>query len=166
MLQLYIPLNTKITYAQTRAFAKAIAELLAERKPKLIVARMPKVFRTRKVFIDWSQNDDYKTTVSVYSLRAKYHRPYVSVPLTWEELQQAVDQNDADELYFTPEQTLARVAEMGDLFKPVLSLKQTLPSEVASLIHKASARRLATNAERRSKRQRGRSRLSSSATTL
>ena len=130
-LQLYVPLNTAATYQQTRAFAKAIAQLLAEREPKLIVAKMPKAFRAHKVFIDWSQNDDYKTTVSVYSLRANYHRPYVSVPVEWNELKRAIEHKDPDQLYFTPEQTLERVEQRGDLFKDVLTMKQKLPREVA-----------------------------------
>ena len=63
-------------------FARAVAELLAEEHPKLIVADMSKALRKNKVFIDWSQNADHKTTVAVYSLRAKRHRPYVSMPMT------------------------------------------------------------------------------------
>lgn len=131
-LQLYVPLNTVVTYEQTKPFAKAIADLMAEREPKLIVAKMPKAFRAKKVFIDWSQNDDYKTTVGVYSLRAKTHRPYVSMPIDWDELKRAVNKGDADELYFTPEETLAEVDKRGDIFKVVLTKKQKLPSDVAA----------------------------------
>ena len=129
-LQLYVPLNTAVTYEQTRPFAKAIAELLAEREPKLIVAKMPKVFRTKKVFIDWSQNDDYKTTVGVYSLRAKAHRPYVSMPVEWDELKRAVEKDDIDELFFTPEEAFAELNKRGDVFKAVLTKKQNLPKDV------------------------------------
>lgn len=70
-LQVYVPLNSAVTYEQTKPLAQGIAQLLAQREPKLIVWQMPKRLRTKKVFIDWSQNDDYKTTVSVYSLRSK-----------------------------------------------------------------------------------------------
>jgi bifunctional non-homologous end joining protein LigD len=131
-LQLHVPLNTAVTYEHTKPFAKAIADLMAEREPKLIVSKMPKVFRARKVFIDWSQNDDYKTTVGVYSLRAKAHRPYVSMPIDWGELKRAVDKDDADELYFTPEETLAELKKRGDTFKVVLTMKQKLPADVGS----------------------------------
>jgi bifunctional non-homologous end joining protein LigD len=128
-LQLYVPLNTPVTYKQTRPFAKAIADLMAEREPKLIVSKMPKVFRTKKVFIDWSQNDDYKTTVGVYSLRAKAHRPYVSMPIDWDELKRAMDKADANELYFTPEEALAELEKRGDIFNGVLTMKQKLPAD-------------------------------------
>src|SRR4051794_18855147 len=133
-LQVYVPLNTPVTYEETQPFAKALAELLAQREPKLVVAEMPKAFRAKKVFIDWSQNTDYKTTVSVYSLRAKSHRPYVSLPVEWDELQTAIDKDDADRLYFDPEAALQRLDQHGDLFKPVLTKKQKLPREVASYL--------------------------------
>lgn len=130
-LQVYVPLNTGATYQQTQPFAKAIAELLAKQYPKMIVALMAKALRRRKVFIDWSQNDDYKTTVGVYSLRAKYHRPYVSVPVEWEEIELALARGDEKALFFTPQTALARANERGDLFRPILKLKQRLPGEVS-----------------------------------
>lgn len=129
-LQVYVPLNSAVTYDETQPLAKALAELLAQREPKLIVSEMPKRLRTKKVFIDWSQNAQYKTTVSVYSLRAKTHRPYVSVPVEWEELDAALKRSDVDSLFFTPTQAVERLEEFGDLFKPVLKVKQTLPAEV------------------------------------
>ena len=130
-VQVYVPLNSKaVTYDQTQAFAKGIAELLAQQEPKLVVSEMPKRLRKKKVFIDWSQNTDYKTTVSVYSLRAKTHRPYVSLPVTWDELSNALKNNDADALFFTPEQAVERVNEVGDLFKPVRTQVQKFPAHV------------------------------------
>jgi bifunctional non-homologous end joining protein LigD len=126
-LQVYVPLNSPVTYDETQPFAKALAELLAQREPKLIVSEMPKRLRTKKVFIDWSQNAQYKTTVGVYSLRAKTHRPYVSVPVRWDELEAA---RDVDELFFTPQEAIERVEEYGDLFKPVLKKVQRLPAEL------------------------------------
>ncbi len=127
-LQVYAPLNTTVTYDLTQPFAKAIAELLAEQHPKLIVADMAKALRKKKVFIDWSQNADFKTTVGVYSLRAKTAQPFVSMPVTWEELETAVEKGNRASLYFGMDAALARVEDVGDLFKPVLSLKQHLPS--------------------------------------
>jgi bifunctional non-homologous end joining protein LigD len=131
-LQVYVPLNSPITYDETQPLAKAFAELLAQREPKLIVSEMPKRFRTRKVFIDWSQNAEYKTTVGVYSLRAKRERPrpFVSLPITWDELDGALRSKEADALFFTPTEALDRVKELGDLFKPVLKQAQRLPPEV------------------------------------
>lgn len=129
-LQVYVPLNSAVTYEETQPLAKGIAQLLAQREPKLIVAEMPKRLRTKKVFIDWSQNTDFKTTVSVYSLRAKTYRPYVSVPVRWDELSDALKSKDCESLMFTPEETLERLEEVGDLFKPVLKKAQKLPAEV------------------------------------
>jgi len=129
-LQVYVPLNSAVTYDETQPLAKGIAQLLAQREPKLIVAEMPKRLRTKKVFIDWSQNTDFKTTVGVYSLRAKTYRPYVSVPVGWDELSDVLQSKDAEALFFTPEETVERVKKLGDLFKPVLTKVQKLPAEV------------------------------------
>jgi bifunctional non-homologous end joining protein LigD len=129
-LQVYVPLNSAVTYDVTQPLAKALAELLEEREPKLIVSKMPKVFRARKIFIDWSQNADFKTTVGVYSLRAKIHRPYVSMPVEWEELSFALRKDRKELLYFKPEEALARLETSGDLFAPVLSLVQKPPKEI------------------------------------
>jgi bifunctional non-homologous end joining protein LigD len=129
-VQVYVPLNSAVTYDETQPLARGIAQLLAEREPKLIVWQMPKRLRTKKVFIDWSQNTDFKTTVSVYSLRAKTYRPYVSLPVNWDELSEAIRRKDTDALFFTPEEALARVKDVGDLFKPVLTQVQKLPAEL------------------------------------
>jgi bifunctional non-homologous end joining protein LigD len=128
-LQIYVPLNGKASYDETQPFAKTLAELMQQRHPKLIVSKMSKELRTGKVFIDWSQNSDFKTTVSVYSLRAKSSRPYVSLPITWEEVSAALRKKDPESLYFEPEKALKRVAKTGDLFAPVETLKQRLPSK-------------------------------------
>lgn len=125
-LQIYVPLNTKTSYEQTKAFAHAIARLLEQEHPELVVSDMKKAVRTNKVFVDWSQNDEHKTTISVYSLRAREH-PTVSTPVTWEEVEQALKKKDAGRLVFEARGVLARVEKMGDLFEPVLKLKQKLP---------------------------------------
>jgi bifunctional non-homologous end joining protein LigD len=126
-IQLYIPLNTPVTYAATQPFAQSLAELMAQQHRQLVVAEMNKSLRPRKVFIDWSQNSDFKTTVSVYSLRAKSALPYVSMPVEWDELERALKRGDKERLYFEPEEALKRVEKTGDLFAPVLKLKQKLP---------------------------------------
>lgn len=125
-MQVYVPLNTTVTYERTKAFAHALAERLERESPKEVVARMQKSLRRGKVFIDWSQNDDHKTTINVYSLRAK-PRPTVSTPVTWKEVSAAAKHKDASRLVFETEEVLRRVAKHGDLFAPVLSLKQKLP---------------------------------------
>ena len=125
-LQVYVPLNTAVTYERTKPFAHAVALLLEKQHPELVVSRMQKVLRKGKVLVDWSQNDDKKTTVNVYSLRAK-ERPTVSTPVTWEEVAGALKKKDAKRLTFDTEAVLKRVTKMGDLFAPVLSLKQKLP---------------------------------------
>jgi bifunctional non-homologous end joining protein LigD len=125
-LQIYVPLNTKTTYEQTKAFAHALARLLEHEHPELVVSDMKKAVRTNKVFVDWSQNDQHKTTISVYSLRAREH-PTVSTPVTWEEVAQALKKKDAGRLVFEAKDVLARVGKMGDLFEPVQKLNQKLP---------------------------------------
>jgi bifunctional non-homologous end joining protein LigD len=125
-LQIYVPLNTKTTYEQTKAFAHALARLLEHEHPELVVSDMKKAVRTNKVFVDWSQNDQHKTTISVYSLRAREH-PTVSTPVAWEEVEQALKKKDAGRLVFEAKDVRARVEKMGDLFEPVQKLKQKLP---------------------------------------
>jgi bifunctional non-homologous end joining protein LigD len=126
-LQLYVPLNVDgVSFAQTKPFAKAVAELLEQSEPDLIVSRMTKTQRPGKVLIDWSQNDQNKTTVCAYSLRAA-DRPTVSTPLDWDEVRAALQRGDADALRFEASAVVQRVAERGDLFAPVLSIAQELP---------------------------------------
>ena len=126
-LQVYVPLNRAATYDQTKAFARAVAGELEKASPQTVVSNMQKSLRTGKVFVDWSQNDDHKTTVCVYSMRAK-ERPTVSTPVEWDEVEIALKKNQADMLAFEPEDVLKRIDKNGDLFAPVLSLKQNLPS--------------------------------------
>jgi len=126
-LQLYVPLNTPATYDQTKAFSRALAEHLTREHPEEVVANMKKSLRPGKVLVDWSQNDEHKTTVCVYSLRAKA-QPTVSSPVTWKEVEAvASGKKSSDSLVFTAPELLKRVEKTGDLFAPVLTLKQCLP---------------------------------------
>jgi bifunctional non-homologous end joining protein LigD len=125
-LQIYVPLNTKTSYEQTKPFAHAVARLLEQEHPELVVSDMKKAVRTSKVFVDWSQNDEHKTTIGVYSLRAR-ERPTVSTPVTWDEVEQGLKKKDPQRLVFEAKDVLARVEKKGDLFEPVLRLKQSLP---------------------------------------
>jgi bifunctional non-homologous end joining protein LigD len=127
-LQVYLPLNRPgVGYEHTKTFARAVAQLLERAEPELVVSRMTKARRTGRVFIDWSQNDERKTTICAYSLRA-VARPTVSTPLEWEEVRAARERGDGSALSFEPHEVLARVAEHGDLMAPVLSLVQELPA--------------------------------------
>jgi bifunctional non-homologous end joining protein LigD len=125
-LQVYVPLNGEVTYEQTKPFAHAVAQALERNDPGLVVSRMAKNLRKGKVLVDWSQNDEHKTTVSVYSLRAR-ERPTVSTPVSWEEVQRALENEDRESLTFEAPDVLERVSEAGDLFAPVLELTQALP---------------------------------------
>jgi bifunctional non-homologous end joining protein LigD len=157
-LQVYVPLNTPVTYVETKPFAHELARLLEREHPDLVVSDMKKSLRVGKIFVDWSQNDDYKTTVCVYSLRAK-ERPTVSTPVSWDEVEMCLAKKDAGLLVFDSEQVLARVEEFGDLFEPVLKLKQKLPDLSALGGEAAKAPRTVSARERQAvmaKKSRGR----------
>ena len=120
-IQVYVPLNRgEATYDETKPLSQALARHLEAQHPKLIVSTQKKELRKGKVLIDWSQNDEHKTTVSVYSLRAR-SRPTVATPVRWEEL------DDPDALTFDSGEVLARIERDGDLFEPVQALQQELP---------------------------------------
>ncbi|HEY0515526.1 MAG TPA: DNA ligase D, partial [Solirubrobacteraceae bacterium] len=127
-LQLYVPLNVPdVDFAKTKAFSKAVAELFEQSEPERVISRQTRADRGGKVLIDWSQNDRNKTTVCVYSLRARA-RPTVSTPLEWDEVRTALEREDPALLTFEAHQVLDRVAERGDLFAPLLSTAQRLPA--------------------------------------
>ena len=126
-MQVYVPLNSKkVNYEVTKPFAKAIAQLLEKQTPDLVVSKMKKVERGGKVFVDWSQNHRSKTTIAVYSLRAR-ERPTASTPVTWDEVEAAADSGDGSGLVFESGAVLERIEQHGDLFAPVLELEQELP---------------------------------------
>ena len=124
-LQVYVPLNTAITYEETKPLALAVAQELERKNPRLVLSSMSKELRKGKVFVDWSQNDDHKTTVCVYSLRAR-ERPTVSAPVSWDEVE-AHHKGGRKALSFTADEVLERLDRTGDLFAQVLKLKQRLP---------------------------------------
>jgi bifunctional non-homologous end joining protein LigD len=125
-MQVYLPLNTPASYDETTPFARAVAELLEQAEPALVVSQQNKELRTGKVLVDWSQNVDFKTTVCVYSLRAR-ERPTVSTPLTWDEVEAA---RAPEDLRFEAPDVLERVKRHGDLYAPVLELEQRLPTGI------------------------------------
>ena len=127
-LHLSVPLNSAVTYEMSQPFAKTVAELVEQQLPDQVVSAMTKTLRRGKVLIDWSQNSDFKTTVCVYAMRAREGGPFISMPVTWEELAKAVESKKAEALYFKPDAAVKRIRRLGDLFAPVLTLKQKLPA--------------------------------------
>jgi bifunctional non-homologous end joining protein LigD len=157
-VQVYVPLNITTSYDATQPFARAIAELLEREHADVVVSEMSKNLRRGKVFIDWSQNADHKTTVGVYSLRAKRHRPYVSMPVRWMELQAALKTRKIDNLYFEPQPALVRLKRVGDLFASVLQLQQKLPAQFTALAPRERVKRTSSFAEYEAKRDFARTR--------
>ena len=145
-LQVYVPLNTPTSYDITKPFANALARLLEHDHPEMVVSEMKKEVRTGKVFVDWSQNDEHKTTVSVYSLRAR-ERPTVSTPVTWEEVERVHKKKDASLLVFEAKQVIERFEKMGDLHASVLDVKQKLPDTRMSAVAQPATVDLAAQAE-------------------
>jgi bifunctional non-homologous end joining protein LigD len=127
-LQVYVPLNTSVTFDQTKDLARALAQHLETDHADLVVSKMSKTMRKGKVFVDWSQNDEHKTTICVYSLRAK-EEPTVSTPVTWDEVATCLKKKKSDLLKFRSDKTLARVEKLDDLFAPVEKLGQKLPTK-------------------------------------
>jgi bifunctional non-homologous end joining protein LigD len=126
-LHLYVPLNTRVTFDRAKDVSRALAAVLERDDPARVTTMMRRDLRPGRVFIDWSQNDAHKTTACAYTLRA-LSRPSVSVPLDWTEVEDARTERHARHLAFDPAGALRRVEEHGDLFAPVLSLKQHLPA--------------------------------------
>lgn len=123
-LQLYVPLNSPHTHEHCSSFALAVAQVLEKHHAARVTSTMAKKARPNKVFIDWSQNSRHKTTVAVYSLRARPH-PTVSTPVTWDEIDTAAS---GESLSFEAPEVLDRVERLGDLFAPVLTEQQQLPA--------------------------------------
>jgi bifunctional non-homologous end joining protein LigD len=122
-LQLYVPLDSNKPWEDVHTYARELAQRLEKDQPDLIVWNMKKELRTGKVLVDWSQNNAAKTTVAVYSLRAR-PAPTVSTPVSWDEVERCSDPAD---LRFTSTDVLRRVDELGDLFEPCLRGGQRLP---------------------------------------
>ena len=126
-MQVYVPLNSKkARYEVTKPFAKGIAQMLEKQTPNDVISTMKKADREGKVFVDWSQNHPTKTTIAVYSLRAR-ERQTASTPVTWDEVSDAADSGDGKGLVFESDAVLDRIERHGDLFAPVLELEQELP---------------------------------------
>jgi bifunctional non-homologous end joining protein LigD len=129
-LHVYVPFNTPVSYQQTQSLAKAMAELLTRRHPEIVVSEMAKKARAGKVFVDWSQNAEHKSTVAVYSLRAKGEEPFVSMPISWPTLKRALSSRDPARFCITPDEALKRVSREGDIFAPTLHLRQKIPAKL------------------------------------
>ena len=125
-LQLYVPLNSPCTHQQAADFALAVGQLLEHQHRDRVTTTMAKAVRPGKIFVDWSQNARFKTTIGVYSMRAR-PEPTCSTPVTWDEV--AACAEGGPTLRFLWSEVLERVALLGDLFEPVLSLQQKLPGQ-------------------------------------
>ena len=126
-LQIYVPFNTAVSYDKTKNLSLALAQYLEREHADLVTSNMSKAVRKAKVFVDWSQNDEHKTTICVYSLRAR-EEPTVSTPVRWNEVENCLKKENAELLRFRSDQVLARVEKFGDLFEAVEKLKQKLPT--------------------------------------
>ena len=122
------PLNTPVTYDQTKDLSRSLAQYLEREHRDRVTSNMSKAVRKGKVFVDWSQNDEHKTTICVYSLRAR-EEPTVSTPVRWTEVENCLKKRKAELLGFRSDQVRARVEKLGDLFEPVEKLKQKLPKK-------------------------------------
>ena len=127
-LQVYVPLNTPVSYEDTKGLSRSLAQYLERDHPDLVTSNMSKAMRKAKVFVDWSQNDEHKTTICVYSLRAR-EEPTVSTPVTWNEVENCLKKKNAELLRFRSDQVLTRVEKQGDLFERIEGLKQKLPKK-------------------------------------
>jgi bifunctional non-homologous end joining protein LigD len=127
-LQVYVPLNTPVSYEDTKGLSRSLAQHLERDHPDLVTSNMSKAVRKAKVFVDWSQNDEHKTTICVYSLRAK-EEPTASTPVTWNEVENCLKKKNAELLRFRSDQVLTRVEKQGDLFEQIEGLKQKLPKK-------------------------------------
>lgn len=126
-LHLHVPLNTPVTYEQTKPFARAVAQLVERQHPDQVISRMTRSVRPGKVFIDWSQNSAHKTTVAPYSLRA-VDPPTVAAPLHWEEVYRvATGEAEPGTLRFGPERLLGDLSDRKAVLEPLISLRQDLP---------------------------------------
>jgi bifunctional non-homologous end joining protein LigD len=121
-MQIYVPVR-ETPWQDIHGYARDLAQQLSTEHEDLIVWQMKKDLRGGKILIDWSQNNAAKTTVAVYSLRAR-PEPTVSTPITWDEVEAC--RNPAD-LRFTADQTLKRVEEHGDRFAPLLDASSAAP---------------------------------------
>jgi bifunctional non-homologous end joining protein LigD len=161
-LQLHIPLNTPTSYEITKPFAHALAEALRDAHPDRVVSDMKKTLRAGKVLIDWSQNDASKTTICAYSLRAKA-RPFVAAPLDWKEVEACLKKDDPEGVFFDSDEVLKRVKKRGDLFEPVLKLKQKLPKKILQALPEAAEKSAAARSVPRTSRHVARERRTKSA---
>ena len=130
-LQVYVPLNNEISYSLTKPLSHSLADLLEAQTPGLVVSRMAKAVRAGKVLVDWSQNTERKSMICVYSVRAT-ERPTVSTPVEWSEVQEALHSGHPGALSFQMSEVLERIDQRGDLFAPVLTMRQHLPAQALS----------------------------------
>ena len=84
-LHVVVPIEPTVGWEDVKGFTKAVAELLERTFPDRFTAKLLKVSRQRRIFIDYLRNAEGSTAVGAYSLRAKADAP-VSTPIHWDEL--------------------------------------------------------------------------------
>lgn len=125
-LHVFVPLNGTAGFEATRSFARDIARTLAEEDRNVVIDRADRRLRSGKVFVDWAQNNAMRSMVAPYSLRAAAV-PRPSMPVTWDEVEEAVATSRTSHLEVVAGELIDRVEALGDLFGPVLELRQDLP---------------------------------------
>jgi bifunctional non-homologous end joining protein LigD len=125
-LHVFVPLNTPVSYAQTKAFARAVAERLTQAFPDELTSASAKGARSGRVLVDWLQNEPRRSTIAPYSLRAMPW-PSVSTPVAWEEVERTASEEQAELLLFDATVVLGRIESLGDLFAENVTLEQRLP---------------------------------------
>src|SRR6516164_5925054 len=127
-LHIYVPLESGYSYEQVRTFAEILARLVANERPDLFTTPRAVAKREKgKVYFDYLQIASWKNIAAPYVLRAYPGAP-VATPLMWSEVSPGL----------TPAQfhlgnALERFSRVGDLFKPVLTMKQRLEDALAKL---------------------------------
>jgi bifunctional non-homologous end joining protein LigD len=125
-LHVYVPLGSPHDGEEAKAFAKVVSRALAESRPDEVVFDVQKSRRAGKVYVDWLQNDPTRQTVAPYSLRG-LPWPTVALPVTWQEVEEAVAAEDGGRLVFLHSDVAERIERLGDLFAPLHEIEQRLP---------------------------------------
>jgi bifunctional non-homologous end joining protein LigD len=123
-MHIFVPLNGTVSFDATKRFARTVAAALASGLPN-VVDQQARSLRHGKVLVDWLQNDRFRSTIAPYSLRATQPAS-VSTPVTWDEVDAAAT-SPKHGLAFRVDDVVDRLASVGDLFEPVLSMQQSLP---------------------------------------
>jgi bifunctional non-homologous end joining protein LigD len=121
-IQIWIPVSGGLTYQDTRVWVEQLSKEIGGVVPELVSWKWDVSERHGLARLDYTQNVSNKTLVAPYSPRAAAGAP-VSAPIEWAELDDPALRPDS----FTIRSVVERVAEKGDLFRPVLGPGQDMP---------------------------------------